>query len=167
MESATPGRGRHRDTKVAEKGSSVTAARASGRAPLTRSSNRDRIRVSRTKRPWAEPVTMSPARPLMAKVDSSTRVTTPLGLVEDGDLAGERPRIAHQGQDATGPPIERPGAPGREFATIGRSGNHLHRRIDSGRDSACSRSRTSTSPSTDTEILRASTWSCARASSTP
>ena len=48
-----------------------------GRTPLTRSSNRERIRVSRTNRPSAEGVTTSPSRPLMENVDSSTRVTTP------------------------------------------------------------------------------------------
>ena len=32
--------------------------------------------MSRKKRPWAAPAAMSPALPLMAKVDSSTRVTT-------------------------------------------------------------------------------------------
>ena len=77
VESAIPGRGGQRDTKTAEKGSSETTASASGFAPFTRSSKRDRIRVSRTKRPSADGVTTSPSRPLMAKVDSSTRVTTP------------------------------------------------------------------------------------------
>ena len=50
----------------------------SGRAPFTRSSRRDRMRVSRTKSPWADPGTRSPLCPLMVKVDSSTRVTVPL-----------------------------------------------------------------------------------------
>jgi hypothetical protein len=44
--------------------------------PSTSTSNRERILVSRTNRPWADPGEMSPAPPLMAKVDSSTSVTT-------------------------------------------------------------------------------------------
>ncbi len=76
VESARPAVGRHRETKVAEKGSSVTAASGSVGAPLTRISNLDRMRVSRTKSPWAARGDMSPALVLMAKVDSSTRVTT-------------------------------------------------------------------------------------------
>ncbi len=60
---------------MAEKGSSVTEARGSVVAPLTRSSNLDRIRVSRTKSPWGARGDMSPAFVLMAKVDSSTSVT--------------------------------------------------------------------------------------------
>jgi hypothetical protein len=77
VESARPSGGRHWDTKVAENGASVTADSGSVRAPSTRSSNEEISRVSRTNRPWAEPADMSPALPLMTKVDSSTRVTTP------------------------------------------------------------------------------------------
>ena len=62
---------------MAENGSSVTAASGSVRTPSTSSSKRERIRVSRTNSPWAAPGDMSPAPPLMAKVDSSTRVTAP------------------------------------------------------------------------------------------
>ncbi len=42
--------------------------------------------MSRTNRPWAAPGVMSPAPPLMAKVDSSTRVTTP--AVESSCVTG-------------------------------------------------------------------------------
>ena len=77
MESARPDAGAHLDTKVAVNGSSVIAANDWDRAPLISTSNRERIRVSRKKSPSAPPVVMSPALPLMAKVDSSTRVTTP------------------------------------------------------------------------------------------
>ena len=77
VESARPGAGRFRDTKVAENGSSLTAESGSARTPLSSTSKRDRIRVSRKNRPWAAPGAMSPAPPLMAKVDSSTRVTDP------------------------------------------------------------------------------------------
>jgi hypothetical protein len=55
---------------------SVTAASGSVLTPFTSTSNRERTRVSRKKRPCA-PSLMSPSPPLMAKVDSSTRVTTP------------------------------------------------------------------------------------------
>src|SRR5580658_553230 len=75
VESARPGRGGQRDTKVAEKGSSETTANPSGFAPFTRNSNRERMRVSRTNRPSADGVRTSPSGPLMLKVDSSTRVT--------------------------------------------------------------------------------------------
>ena len=71
---------------MAENGSSVTAASGSVRTPFTSTSNRERIRVSRKKRPWAAPAVMSPAPPLMAKVDSSTRVTTP--AVESSCVTG-------------------------------------------------------------------------------
>ena len=77
VESARPGAGRQRETKVAENGSSVTAANGCVRTPSTSTSNREMMRVSRTNSPCAAPVDMSPALPLMAKVDSSTRVTTP------------------------------------------------------------------------------------------
>ena len=78
VESARPGRGRapgHEGGRERVVGDRRPATRAA--APFTRSSNRDRIRVSRTKRPWADPGDDVPAPPLMAKVDSSTRVTTP------------------------------------------------------------------------------------------
>ena len=78
VESARPGSGWLRDTNVAENGSSVTAASGSAGEPSIRTSNRDTIRVSRKKSPWAAPGAMSPALPLMAKVDSSTRVTDPV-----------------------------------------------------------------------------------------
>ena len=61
---------------MAENGSSVIAANGSVLDPLTRTSSRDRIRVSLKKSPCAAPAAMSPELPLMAKVDSSTRVTT-------------------------------------------------------------------------------------------
>ena len=77
VESARPTGGRQRDTNVAENGSSATAASASVGDPLIRTSNRDTTLVSRTNSPWAIPALMSPAQPLMAKVDSSTRVTSP------------------------------------------------------------------------------------------
>ena len=66
-----------RATKVALNGSSVTAARGSARTPFSTTSKWERILVSRKKRPWAAPDEMSPAPPLMANVDSSTRVTAP------------------------------------------------------------------------------------------
>ncbi len=69
---------------MAENGSSVMAASGSVVCPFTSSSSRARIRVSRKKRPWAEPRAMSPELPLMAKVDSSTRVTT---LAPESNLA--------------------------------------------------------------------------------
>src|ERR1039457_5292344 len=91
VESARPGRGAQRDTKMAEKGSSETTASASGFAPFTRNSKRERIRVSRTNRPSAEGVRTSPSRPLMLKVDSSTRVTTP----PDGPSSATLPLKVH------------------------------------------------------------------------
>ena len=115
---------------MAENGSSETTASDSGLAPFTRSSNRDRIRVSRTKRPSAEGVTTSPSRPLMAKVDSSTRVTTPPawprpatlplkvhGSLTGADATGRRGQSndlvgAFRGDDLRGPhrgPVAGPG----------------------------------------------------------
>ena len=85
---------------MAENGSSVTAASGSVRAPLTSSSKRERIRVSRTKRPWAAPGEMSPALPLMAKVDSSTRVTTPgagsSGVTGPAKVQGSAMRVPYR-----------------------------------------------------------------------
>ena len=98
---------------MAENGSSETTASDSGRAPFTRSSKRDRIRVSRTNRPSAEGVTTSPSRPLMVKVDSSTRVTTPPAWPEARHLAAEGPRVAHPGRryrTGSGPPNDLVGA---------------------------------------------------------
>ena len=103
VESARPGAGRFRDTNVAEKGSSLTAASGSARTPLTSTSKRDRIRVSRKKRPWAAPGAMSPAPPLMAKVDSSTRVTDAGARSELGDRAGVVPGVGHGGTVPAGP----------------------------------------------------------------
>ena len=95
MESARPGAGRHLDTKVAENGSSVIAANGSVLAPFTSTSSRERIRVSLKKSPWAAPAAMSPELPLMAKVDSSTRVTTLALGIESGDRTGKVPRVGH------------------------------------------------------------------------
>ena len=78
VESAWPVLGRHRDTKVAEKGSFATAVSVSVRWPLTRSSRRDKIRESRTNSPCEPPRSMSPDLLLIANVDSSTRVIAPL-----------------------------------------------------------------------------------------
>jgi hypothetical protein len=77
VESARPPDGYPRETNVALKGSVATAVSGSSGRPSTRSSRRERIRVSRKNSPWAPPVMMSPAWSLMAKVDSSTRVTVP------------------------------------------------------------------------------------------
>ena len=67
-----------RRTNVAEKGSRDSAARGSGIWPLTRSSRRDRNRVSRKKNPCGDPGNRSPERPEMQKAEPSTRVTVPL-----------------------------------------------------------------------------------------
>ena len=102
VESARPGRGGHRDTKTAEKGSSATAASGSGLLPFTRSSKRERIRVSRTNRPWGPPgddVARGTADGEGGLVDQSDHTA---GLAQARGLAGEGPRITHRG-DATGP----------------------------------------------------------------
>src|SRR5579872_1240280 len=103
VESARPGRGGHRDTNDAENGSSDTTASASGRAPFTRSSKRDRMRVSRTNRPSAEGATTSPSLAEMAKVDSSTRVTVPPEEPRRGTLPAKVHGWVILGE-TTGPP---------------------------------------------------------------
>ena len=77
VESARPGGGRHRDTKVAENGVVGDGGQRLGPGTVDQHLEAGQDRVSRKKRPWAAPAVMSPALPLMAKVDSSTRVTTP------------------------------------------------------------------------------------------
>src|SRR5881398_3689345 len=77
VESARPGRGLDRSTKVAENGSVIYAVRGSGWAPLTRSSRRERNRMSRKNSPWGDLGEMSPDRPEMQNEEPSTSVTVP------------------------------------------------------------------------------------------
>src|SRR5439155_17739378 len=81
--SACPAGGRARETKVALNGSGLAAARGSGRWPLSRTSKRDRKRVSRKKRPWGDPGTMSPERPEIEKAEPWTSVTAPVACPSD------------------------------------------------------------------------------------
>ncbi len=86
MESARPAFGWQRETKDAENGSRAIAVSGSARDPFTRTSSRESIRESRTKSPWEPPTRMSPEAALMAKVDSSTRVTEPVESPTDATL---------------------------------------------------------------------------------
>src|SRR5215472_6087083 len=137
VESARPGRGGQRDTNDAEKGSSDTTASGSGRTPFTRSSKRDRIRVSRTKRPSADGVTTSPSLSEMANVDSSTSVTVPPEEPRRGALPAKVHGWLIVGE-TTGPPAATevpghgpwgselsPAVPGTRHCHYGRSGNSV------------------------------------------
>ena len=74
---------------MAENGVVDWAARGSGRASLTISSRRERNRVSRKNRPWADVDRMSPLRSEMQNDEPCTRVTAPSAW-PNGALAPEK-----------------------------------------------------------------------------
>src|SRR5438552_482678 len=82
--SARPAPGRVRSTKVALKGSVLSAVNGSGCWPLMRSSKRERKRVSRKKRPWGRSGSTSPDREEMQNDEPWTRVTVPEGPPSEG-----------------------------------------------------------------------------------
>ncbi len=69
---------------VAAKGSVTSTVNGSSRSPFTRSSQRDRIRVSRKNSPCTKSGERSPVRPERQNVRPSTRVTTPPRCACDG-----------------------------------------------------------------------------------
>ena len=69
---------------VAAKGSVTSTVSGSSRSPFTRSSQRDRIRVSRKNSPCTKSGERSPVRPERQNVRPSTRVTTPPRCACDG-----------------------------------------------------------------------------------